>query len=95
MYQPNAQQIPPPHIEHSISKTEQPISSSQLHKQLLPEYKRNKMYRELMDYLECRGWELTDEDMGYINTLSYHQLEHLLMVNRGRNNFVIPSKRKF
>ena len=44
MYQPNARQIPPPHIEHSISKTEQPISSSQLHKQLLPEYKRNKIF---------------------------------------------------
>ena len=59
------------------------------------EYNWNKMYRELMDYIECRGWEITDEDMGYIETLNYYQLEHLLMINRGRNNFVIPSKRKF
>lgn len=59
------------------------------------EYEWNKMYRELMDYLECRGWEITNEDMGYINTLSYHQLEHLLMINRGRNSFMLPTKRKF
>ena len=57
------------------------------------EYNLNKMYRELMDYIECRGWEITDEDMGYIETLNYHQLEHLLMINRGRNNFILNRRR--
>ena len=57
------------------------------------EYKWDKMYRELMDYIECRGWEITDEDMGYIETLNYHQLEHLLMINRGRNNFILNRRR--
>lgn len=57
------------------------------------EYKRDNMYRELMDYVECRGWEITDEDMGYIETLNYHQLEHLLMINRGRNNFILNRRR--
>lgn len=57
------------------------------------EYKRNNMYRELMDYIECIGWEITDEDMGYIETLNYHQLEHLLMINRGRSNFILNRRR--
>ena len=57
------------------------------------EYKWNNMYHELMDYIECRGWKLTDEDMGYIETLNYHQLEHLLMINRGRNNFILNRRR--
>lgn len=57
------------------------------------EYKRDNMYRELIDYIECRGWEITDEDMGYIETLNYHQLEHLLMINRGRNNFILNRRR--
>ena len=57
------------------------------------EYNWSKMYRELMDYVECRGWEITDEDMGYIETLNYHQLEHLLMINRGRNNFILNRRR--
>lgn len=57
------------------------------------EYLRDNMYRELMDYIECRGWGITDEDMGYIETLNYHQLEHLLMINRGRNNFIINRRR--
>lgn len=57
------------------------------------EYKWNKMYRELMDYLECRGWEISDEDMGYIETLNYHQLEHLLRINRGRNSFTLNRRR--
>ncbi len=57
------------------------------------EYKWDKMYRELMDYIECRGWEITDEDMSYIETLNYHQLEHLLMINRGRNNFILNKRR--
>ena len=57
------------------------------------EYEWGKMYRELMDYIECRGWEITDEDKGYIETLNYHQLEHLLMINKGRNNFIINRRR--
>lgn len=57
------------------------------------EYKRDNMYRELMDYVECRGWKITDEDKGYIETLNYHQLEHILMINRGRNNFILNRRR--
>ena len=53
------------------------------------EYEWGKMYRELMDYIDGRGWRITDEDMGYIETLNYHQLKHLLMVNRGRNSFIL------
>lgn len=61
--------------------------------EIYSENKRDNMYRELMDYVECRGWEITDEDMGYIETLNYHQLEHLLMINRGRNNFILNRRR--
>lgn len=57
------------------------------------EYEWDKMYRELMDYIDGRGWRITDEDMGYIETLNYHQLKHLLMVNRGRNNFILNRRR--
>lgn len=57
------------------------------------EYKWNNMYRELIDYIEHRGWRMVDEDMGYIETLNYHQLEHLLMSNRGRNNFILNRRR--
>lgn len=57
------------------------------------EYKQYNIYRKLMDYIESIGWELTDEDMIYINTLNYHQLEHILNINRGRNNFVLPKRR--
>ena len=46
-----------------------------------------------MDYIESRGWGITDENMGYIETLNYHQLEHLLITNRGRNNFIINKRR--
>ena len=57
------------------------------------EYEWDKMYRELMDYIDGRGWRITDEDMGYIETLNYHQLKHLLMVNRGRNSFILNRRR--
>lgn len=57
------------------------------------EYKWNKMYCELMNYIECRGWEIKDEDMGYIETLNYHQLKHILEINRGRNNFILNRRR--
>ena len=57
------------------------------------EYKRDNMYRKLMDYIECRGWKLTDEDLNYINTLNYQSLEHLLEINRGRNNFILNRRR--
>ena len=53
------------------------------------------MYRELMDYVECMRWEIKDEDMGYIEKLSYNQLKHLLEINIGRNCFVFPSKRRY
>jgi hypothetical protein len=53
------------------------------------EHKQEIMYCNLINYIKINGWELTDEDINYINTLNYHQLEHLLMINRGRNNFIL------
>lgn len=44
-------------------------------------------YRELVDYICCRGWELSADDWEYINIADTHRLRHLLMINRGRNNF--------
>jgi hypothetical protein len=52
-------------------------------------YMQANMYCDLINYIESKGWELTDEDIGYINTLNYHQLEHLLRINRGRNNLIL------
>ena len=45
-------------------------------------------YYELMSYIECNGWELTDDEISYINTLDYRMLNHLLKINRGRNNYI-------
>lgn len=45
-------------------------------------------YYELMSYIECRGWKLSDDEIYYINTLDYHMLNHLLKINRGRNNYI-------
>lgn len=44
-------------------------------------------YRELVDYICCRGWELSADDWEYINIANTNRLRHLLMINRGRNNF--------
>ena len=45
-------------------------------------------YYELMSYIECKGWELTDDEIYYINTLDYRMLKHLLEINRGRNDYI-------
>ena len=59
----------------------------------LSEYEWNRMHRELIDYIDSRGWRIADEDMRYIETLNYHQLKHLLMVNKGRNSFILNRRR--
>lgn len=56
-------------------------------------YMTANMYCDLINYIKSKGWELTDEDIGYINTLNYHQLEHLLNINRGRNNLILNRRR--
>ena len=54
-----------------------------------------KAYRELVDYIECRGWELSEDDWDYINNVATtNNLQHLLRINRGRNNFIITGKRR-
>lgn len=51
-------------------------------------------YDNLVDYINCRGWELSAEDWDYINISPTARLERLLLTNRGRNNFIILDKRR-
>lgn len=46
------------------------------------------MDNELMNYINSRGWKLSDDELSYINTLNYHMLKHLLEINRGRDNYI-------
>lgn len=45
-------------------------------------------YDALIGYIESRGWKLSDDEISYINTLDYPMLEHLLRINRGRNDYI-------
>ena len=59
--------------------------------------KRNKflwceVYDDFIEYIKFRGWELTDDELSYLDTLNYHTLKHLLDINRGRNNLIINNK---
>lgn len=52
-------------------------------------------YDNLVDYINSRGWELSAEDWDYINISPTSRLERLLLTNRGRNEFIIPDKRRY
>lgn len=45
-------------------------------------------YDALIGYIESRGWKLSDDEISYLNTLDYPMLEHLLRINRGRNDYI-------
>lgn len=45
-------------------------------------------YDALIGYVESRGWKLSDDEISYLNTLDYPMLEHLLRINRGRDNYI-------
>lgn len=45
-------------------------------------------YDALIGYIESRGWKLSDDEISYLNTLDYPILEHLLRINRGRNDYI-------
>lgn len=45
-------------------------------------------YDALIGYIESKGWKLSDDEISYLNTLDYPMLEHLLRINRGRNDYI-------
>lgn len=45
-------------------------------------------YDALIGYVESMGWKLSDDEISYLNTLDYPMLEHLLRINRGRDNYI-------
>jgi hypothetical protein len=51
-----------------------------------------EVYDDFIKYIKFRGWELTDDELSYLDTLNYHTLKHLLDINRGRNNLIINNK---
>ena len=51
-------------------------------------------YDALIGYIESRGWKLSDDEISYLNTLDYPMLEHLLRINRGRNNYISLKHRR-
>jgi hypothetical protein len=51
-------------------------------------------YDALIGYIDSRGWKLSDDEISYINTLDYPMLEHLLRINRGRNNYISLKHRR-
>ena len=51
-------------------------------------------YDALIGYIESRGWKLSNDEMSYLNTLDYPMLEHLLRINRGRNDYISLRHRK-
>ena len=51
-------------------------------------------YNALIEYIDCRGWKLSDDELSYINTLDYPMLEHLLRINRGRDNYISLKHRR-
>lgn len=50
---------------------------------------RDDLEEELFCYIECRGWKLTPQEDYFIREASYGQLERLMRINRGRNNFIM------
>ena len=61
-------------------------------KERFKRYNRAEMYYKLIEYIESRGWKLTDDDIDYLNTLNYGSLENILLKNRGRNELVLNRK---
>lgn len=55
--------------------------------ELKGEAKNELLSGEFYNMVRCYGWELTDDDIDYINNLSNGMLEHLIQCNRGRNTF--------
>ena len=53
---------------------------------------RCEVYDDFIKYIKFRGWELTDDELSYLDTLNYYTLKHLLDINRGRNNLIINNK---
>lgn len=51
-------------------------------------------YDALIAYIESRGWKLSDDEISYLNTLDYPMLEHLLRINRGRDNYISLKHRR-
>ena len=51
-------------------------------------------YDALIGYIESRGWKISDDEMSYLNTLDYPMLEHLLRINRGRDNYISLKHRR-
>jgi hypothetical protein len=51
-------------------------------------------YDALIGYIDSRGWKLSDDEISYLNTLDYLMLEHLLRINRGRNNYISLKHRR-
>ena len=51
-------------------------------------------YDALIGYIESRGWKLSNDEISYINTLDYPMLEHLLKINRGRDNYISLKHRR-
>lgn len=51
-------------------------------------------YDALIGYIESRGWKLSDDEISYLNTLDYPMLEHLLRINRGRDNYISLKHRR-
>ena len=55
---------------------------------------RHIAYREFLNYIESRGWKIKNEDWYYIDNLNANGLQHLLDINRGRNDLYIPNYKK-
>lgn len=51
-------------------------------------------YDALIGYIESRGWKLSYDEISYLNTLDYPMLEHLLRINRGRDNYISLKHRR-
>ncbi len=51
-------------------------------------------YDALIGYIDSRGWKLSNDEISYINTLDYPMLEHLLRINRGRDNYISLKHRR-
>lgn len=53
---------------------------------------RSEMYDKLIEYIESRGWKLTNDDIDYLNTLNHDSLEDILRKNMGSNKLVLNKK---
>lgn len=51
---------------------------------------KENLYEDFLNYVNSKGWQLTDDDLYYINLLDNDGLQHLLNINRCKNNFINP-----